>query len=137
MVISPYEAPLQSNLSTLVIHRVLCRLIYSIADYLGDFKKVQDDYSENERKLVYAVADFDHYVQPFLAKENEWNLGTDHRLSDNHVVEINAGGKCTVTLSTLSYAKVLFDSNNANSDAQNTAASLYYYHKWALANNQS
>lgn len=100
-------------------------------------KKVQDDYSENERKLVYAVADFDHYVQPFLAKENEWNLGTDHRLSDNHVVEINAGGKCTVTLSALSYAKVLFDSNNANSDAQNAAASLYYYHKWALANNQS
>lgn len=60
-----------------------------------------------------------------------------HRLSDNHVVEINAGGKCTVTLSALSYAKVLFDSYNNDSDAQNVAASLYYYHKWALANNQS
>ena len=51
----------------------------SVESYIKKFdeavEKNPGDYDEKTVALVHAVADYGHYVQPFLSKQNKWALG--------------------------------------------------------------
>ncbi|MBR3643714.1 MAG: hypothetical protein IKN57_09420 [Parasporobacterium sp.] len=51
---------------------------YSVARYVEDFEKVSSGYDDITIAAVHALADFGHYVQPALAAQNKWKLGTDY-----------------------------------------------------------
>ncbi len=51
---------------------------YSVERYMRDFEAVCDQYNVEVIALVRALADYGHYVQPFLASQNHWSVGVDH-----------------------------------------------------------
>ena len=59
---------------------------YSIAEYVSYVNAHPDGYSNNAIALVNAIADYGHYVQPFLETSNNWTLGTDHAVMSAHSV---------------------------------------------------
>ena len=54
------------------------RQTYSAAQYIEYIQQHPGSYSSNALALVNAIADYGHYVQPFLAGHNNWTIGTDH-----------------------------------------------------------
>ncbi|MCR5264203.1 MAG: Cna B-type domain-containing protein, partial [Clostridiales bacterium] len=64
--------------------------IYSVDDYFTAFEdavtagKITDDATID---LVHALADYGHYVQPFLSNERGWTMGTDYATLDTHYAE--------------------------------------------------
>ena len=56
---------------------------YFAKDYVEYVLSHTDEYSANAVALVEAIADYGHYVQPFLADANHWALGTDHAVMPN------------------------------------------------------
>ena len=60
----------------------IARQTYSAKDYIASFDA--DDaanpgkYTDVLRNLVHALADYGHYVQPFVAAENGWTVGEKH-----------------------------------------------------------
>ena len=52
---------------------------YSVKEYIDYIVDHSDYYSANTLALVCAIADYGHYVQPFLAKTNGWKLGEDYK----------------------------------------------------------
>ncbi|MBR4204279.1 MAG: hypothetical protein IKQ92_02240 [Clostridia bacterium] len=60
---------------------------HSAADYFEVFDKMTDQYDLTTRNLIKAVADYGHYVQPFLAELRGWTLGTDYDEMDGHYTE--------------------------------------------------
>ena len=56
---------------------------YSAKMYVDYILNHTDDYSPSAVALVKAIADYGHYVQPFLAANNGWTLGTDHVVMEN------------------------------------------------------
>ena len=55
---------------------------YSAKQYVDHVLSHTDDYSANAVALVKAIADYGHYVQPFLADNNGWTVGMDHAAMD-------------------------------------------------------
>lgn len=51
---------------------------YSAAQYVSYINSHAASYSANTVALVNAIADYGHYVQPFLAANNNWTVGTEH-----------------------------------------------------------
>ncbi len=60
---------------------------YSVKEYFEAFDEalkngtITDENGKMEN-LVHALADYGHYVQPFLANERHWTLGTDYATLD-------------------------------------------------------
>ena len=52
--------------------------VYSVADYFEAFDAIADQFDEGTQALVRALADYGHYVQPFLAEARGWELGRDY-----------------------------------------------------------
>ena len=51
--------------------------IYSVKAYIDYIEEHQNDYDEKTVDLVRALADYGHYVQPFLKAQNGWTFNTD------------------------------------------------------------
>ena len=47
----------------------------SVKGYVEGFEKVASSYDETTVALVHAVADYGHWVQPFLSATNKWTIG--------------------------------------------------------------
>ena len=50
---------------------------YSAAQYVADFD-AKGGFDDKTTGLVHAVADYGHYLQPFLSATNGWTIGTDY-----------------------------------------------------------
>ena len=50
---------------------------YSVAQYVADFDAT-GGFDNETVALVHAVADYGHYVQPFLSATRGWTIGTDY-----------------------------------------------------------
>ena len=54
----------------------------SVQNYVGIFDRVveanEGKYDPEVVTLVHAIADYGHYVQPFLSAQNGWTIGTDY-----------------------------------------------------------
>lgn len=50
---------------------------YSVAQYVIDFDAM-GGYDDETVALVHAVADYGHYVQPFLSASRDWTIGIDY-----------------------------------------------------------
>jgi len=59
---------------------------YSVEEYITYLNEHSDGYSNNAIALANAIADYGHYVQPVLAANNNWTLGTDHAVMSAHSV---------------------------------------------------
>ncbi len=59
---------------------------YSIKQYIETFEENEAHFDENTVNLVYALADYGHYVQAFLAEQKGWTLGEggDHMEMDKY-----------------------------------------------------
>ena len=55
---------------------------YRAKDYLDTVLAYGDEYSDELVKLVKAIKDFGHYVQPPLAHNNGWEIGVDYAEMD-------------------------------------------------------
>ena len=59
---------------------------YAVKDYFTAFDAVLREnpnaFDAKTQNLIRSVADFGHYVQPYLAEKNGWALGTDYAVMD-------------------------------------------------------
>ena len=59
---------------------------YAVKDYFTAFdaalRENPNAFDAKIQNLVKSVADYGHYVQPFLAAQNHWALGTDYAVMD-------------------------------------------------------
>ncbi len=51
---------------------------YTIEEYINKVEQDAWKYDEYDLALVQAIADYGHYVQPMLAANNHWTIGTEH-----------------------------------------------------------
>ena len=51
---------------------------YSVEDYVKYVDEHQSYFTERTIALVKAIADYGHYAQPFLSKQNGWTIGKDY-----------------------------------------------------------
>lgn len=55
---------------------------YSVKEYVDTFRSITetdpDAFDTKTQALITALADYGHYVQPFLAEARGWQIGTDH-----------------------------------------------------------
>ena len=51
---------------------------YSVKDYIDYIDEHSTEYTAETVNLVQAIADYGHYVQPFLSATNNWTIGTDY-----------------------------------------------------------
>ena len=51
---------------------------YAIKDYVDYVNAHPDRFDDKVVALVNSMADYGHYLQPFLANTNHWTVGTDH-----------------------------------------------------------
>lgn len=51
---------------------------FSVLDYTNYIRDHAADFDENTLELVYALVDYGHYAQPFLAENAGWTPGIDH-----------------------------------------------------------
>ena len=57
---------------------------YSIAQYVSDFNKISADYDQVTRDLIFSLADFGHYTQPYLSGIHGWSIGDDYESMPEH-----------------------------------------------------
>ena len=57
---------------------------YSIAQYVSDFNKISGDYDQVTRDLIFSLADFGHYTQPYLSGIHGWSIGNDYKSMSEH-----------------------------------------------------
>ena len=55
---------------------------YSVKDYMEAFQAKENLFDAKMVALVHSIADYGHYVQPFLAAENKWVVGEDYAEMD-------------------------------------------------------
>ncbi len=64
---------------------------YAVKDYFIAFDaalaKNPNAFDAKIQNLVKSVADYGHYMQPFLAQQNGWTIGTDHAEMDKFYTE--------------------------------------------------
>lgn len=58
------------------------RETYSVAEYVKTFQTYASSFDENTQNLINALADYGHYIQPFLANVRNWTIGADHAAMD-------------------------------------------------------
>ncbi len=51
---------------------------YSVLSYINKFEEQEDKFPEEVRNLVYSLADYGHYMQPFVAQSNGWVVGEQY-----------------------------------------------------------
>ena len=54
---------------------------FSVKDYVTRFDEMQaetNQFDDAEVALVHSIADYGHYVQPWLAETNNWSVGSDY-----------------------------------------------------------
>lgn len=54
------------------------RRTYSILTYLKTFDANQGSFNAKTVRLMKSLADYGHFIQPFLANANKWTIGTDY-----------------------------------------------------------
>ena len=59
----------------------------SVDTYVKAFEKRKDKYDDRMIALVEAMADYGHYVQPFLSSVRGWTIGTDYARMETHFEE--------------------------------------------------
>ena len=57
---------------------------YSIKQYLESLDAKADSFDETTVSLFHALADYGHYVQPFLSDANGWVISTDYAEMDKY-----------------------------------------------------
>ena len=57
---------------------------YSVKEYIEGFDANSASFDAKTITLVHALADYGHYVQPFLASARGWTLGTDYATMDKY-----------------------------------------------------
>jgi hypothetical protein len=86
---------------------------YSVAQYIADFDAVSSNFSATTIAAVHSLADLGHYVQPVLAAENHWSLGTDHaEMAAYHTGGYDSSEVNTVQNSVENYA-IVRDTNGS------------------------
>ena len=60
---------------------------YSVAEYLAYFDQHESEYGTKTIALIKSLADYGHYVQPYLAASNGWTLGTDYATMDSYYTQ--------------------------------------------------
>ena len=60
---------------------------YSIEQYLTTFDDYINSFTEKQRTMTKAMADYGHYVQLFLAQSNQWTLGTDYAAMNHYYAQ--------------------------------------------------
>ena len=63
---------------------------YSVSEYFYTFDRYIDSLNDSDPtmvNLVKAVADYGHYIQPFLAWANDWVVGTNYAEAEKHYAE--------------------------------------------------
>lgn len=51
---------------------------YSVKEYVKTFDTYKDGFSKETTALIKSLADYGHYVQPFLSDARGWKIGTDY-----------------------------------------------------------
>lgn len=51
---------------------------YSAAEYVASFREHASEYDAKTADLIDALADYGHYIQPFLAEGRDWTVGVEH-----------------------------------------------------------
>ncbi|MBP5254677.1 MAG: choice-of-anchor J domain-containing protein, partial [Lachnospiraceae bacterium] len=57
---------------------------YSVKAYMEVFEANQSAFDETTVGVFHAMADYGHYVQPFLANARGWTVGTDYAAMDKY-----------------------------------------------------
>ncbi|MBP5255036.1 MAG: hypothetical protein J6Z23_06635, partial [Lachnospiraceae bacterium] len=60
---------------------------YSVREYLEKFSAEQDRFDAWTIAVLRSLADYGHYIQPFLSEANGWTIGTDYAEMDLHFAE--------------------------------------------------
>ena len=63
---------------------------YSVSDYFNAFDNAVSNGSITDETticLVHSLADYGHYVQPFLADARNWTLGEDYAVMEKHYAD--------------------------------------------------
>lgn len=55
---------------------------YSVRQYIETYEKDKSKYDAQTQALIEALADYGHYVQAFLAEQNDFTLGTNYAEMD-------------------------------------------------------
>ncbi len=53
---------------------------YSVLEYINKVEKDSGSYDKSTLDLIHAIADYGHYAQPFLAANNNWRVGGEHKI---------------------------------------------------------
>ena len=61
--------------------------VYSVKDYIIAYEQIQDRFDASTTALVRALADYGHYVQPVLARTNNWTIGKEYKAMDKYYTE--------------------------------------------------
>ena len=122
---------------------------YSVREYIEAFDAEVEShpgqYTEETIALVHSLADYGHYVQPFLSRYRHWRLGTDYASADYMAMDrFYTGtqadaGTCVydtdaIKTAVADYALVCDDENNADVKSMTyslileseTAVNLYF-----------
>ena len=51
---------------------------YSVKQYLERFDEMRSQFDQDTAALIEAIANYGHYIQPFLSQANGWVIGTDY-----------------------------------------------------------
>ena len=60
---------------------------YTIMQYIQEFEKRSDEFPAATQQVVKALANFGHYIQPFLSDVRGWKIGTDYAEMTEHFKE--------------------------------------------------
>jgi len=60
---------------------------YSVKQYIESFESHIDQHTAKEIAIVQSMADYGHYVQPFLSEARGWVLDVDYKTMDKYYTE--------------------------------------------------
>lgn len=60
---------------------------YSVLDYINKIEENESSYDKTTLSLIHSIADYGHYVQPFLAANNNWEIGREHAEMNRYYAE--------------------------------------------------
>ena len=72
---------------------------YSVQDYIDWALALEDDscLTEKQKAIIPALADYGHYAQPYLSRQNHWTIGTDFAEMTTFVKAFGSGDYADVT----------------------------------------
>ncbi|MDO4804602.1 MAG: hypothetical protein Q4A32_07265 [Lachnospiraceae bacterium] len=86
---------------------------YSVAEYVQDFEEEKEDYNDATANLIYALADYGHFVQPMLANVRGWVLGEDHAIMPGHTESYSDEEIANVTEAVSAFATKFYSDGSA------------------------